>query len=98
LNDFEPSILGNKLGEIVMKVVNDEMEVASEDSGLALDSKTPPVQVVVTDIRMSFVSMVVFMVKWVIAAIPALIILWFVGVLITTVLPAILGHMNQPRL
>jgi len=32
-------------------------------------------EVVVTDIRMSFISMVVFMVKWVIASIPAFIIL-----------------------
>ena len=43
--------------------------------------------VVVTDIRMSFWSMVVFMVKWAVAAIPAFIILavlwgvvvWLVG-------------------
>jgi len=34
-----------------------------------------PNYVVVTDIRMSFTSMVVFMVKWVIASIPAFIIL-----------------------
>jgi hypothetical protein len=32
-------------------------------------------EVVVTDIRMSFISMVIFMVKWAVAAIPALIIL-----------------------
>ena len=44
--------------------------------------------IVVTDIRMSFWSMVVFMVKWAIAAIPAFIILavlwgivvWLVGI------------------
>lgn len=38
-------------------------------------------RVVVTDIRMPFWSMVVFMVKWAIAAIPAMIILiifWFI--------------------
>ena len=35
--------------------------------------------VVVTDIKMSFSSMVVFMVKWVIASIPALIILFIIG-------------------
>ena len=38
-------------------------------------------RVVVTDIRMPFWSMVVFMVKWAIAAIPAmfiLIIFWFI--------------------
>lgn len=32
-------------------------------------------QVVITDIRMPFISMVIFMVKWAIAAIPAIIIL-----------------------
>lgn len=36
--------------------------------------------VVVTDIRMRFSSMVVFMVKWAIASIPALIILFAIGV------------------
>jgi hypothetical protein len=36
-------------------------------------------EVVVTDIRMSFPSMVVFMVKWAIATIPAIIILTVVG-------------------
>jgi hypothetical protein len=38
-------------------------------------------RVVVTDIRMPFWSMVVFMVKWAIAAIPAMLILiifWFI--------------------
>ena len=33
-------------------------------------------QVVVTDIQMPFISMVVFMVKWALAAIPALFILF----------------------
>ena len=37
-------------------------------------------KVVVTDVQMSFGSMVVFMVKWALAAIPAMIILWFIGV------------------
>jgi len=36
-------------------------------------------EVVVTDIKMSFGSMVVFMVKWVIASIPAVIILFLIG-------------------
>ena len=44
-------------------------------------------EVVVTDIQMSFKAMVVFMVKWAIAAIPAAIILFGLGV----VLAAILG-------
>jgi len=35
--------------------------------------------VVIHDIRMDFISMVVFMVKWALASIPALIILFFIG-------------------
>lgn len=35
------------------------------------------------DIRMSFISMVIFMIKWVIAAIPAAIILFFLGGIFT---------------
>ncbi len=41
--------------------------------------------VVVTDIQMPFMSMVVFMVKWVIAAIPAMLILTILGALVTGV-------------
>ena len=41
--------------------------------------------VVVTDIQMSFMSMVIFMVKWVIAAIPAMLILTILGVIMTAV-------------
>tara|TARA_R110002110_G_scaffold95455_1_gene246498 strand:- start:51520 stop:51708 length:189 start_codon:yes stop_codon:yes gene_type:complete len=43
-------------------------------------------EVVITDIRMPFWSMVTFMVKWAIAAIPAIIILAFLTVLIVGVL------------
>ena len=42
--------------------------------------------VVVTDIKMPFSSMVVFMVKWAIATIPALIILAVVGSIIFSAL------------
>lgn len=48
-----------------------------------------PSYVVVTDIRMSFLSMVVFMVKWVIASIPAFIILS----IIFSILMALFGGM-----
>ncbi len=43
------------------------------------------VNVVVTDIQMPFMSMVVFMVKWVIAAIPAMIILTILGGIVAAV-------------
>lgn len=35
-------------------------------------------EVVVTDIRMPFLSMVIFMIKWAFAAIPAFIIVWII--------------------
>ena len=38
-------------------------------------------RVVVSDIQMSFGSMVVFMVKWALASIPAMLILGFLGAL-----------------
>ncbi len=43
-------------------------------------------EVVITDIKMPFWSMVVFMVKWAIAAIPAFIILAILGVVIAGLL------------
>lgn len=50
-------------------------------------------KVVVTDIRMPFWSMVVFMVKWVFASIPAMIIFSVVIGLIMAVLTALFGAM-----
>ena len=43
-------------------------------------------RVVVTDIRMPFLSMMIFMIKWVIASIPAFIILSILGAIVTTIL------------
>ena len=43
-------------------------------------------EMVVVDIRMPFLSMVTFMVKWAIAAIPAIIILFLFGVLLAGLL------------
>jgi hypothetical protein len=48
-------------------------------------------KVVVTDIKMSFGSMVVFMIKWSLAAIPALIILLVIAGIISAVLGGVLG-------
>jgi hypothetical protein len=47
--------------------------------------------VVVTDIRMSFVSMVIFMVKWVIASIPAFLIIWLIGSALMMLLGGMMG-------
>ena len=46
--------------------------------------------VMITDINMSFKSMVIFMVKWVIATIPAAIILFLFAMCIVTVLRALI--------
>jgi hypothetical protein len=60
-----------------------------------------PNHVVVTEIKMSFFSMVIFMVKWVIASIPAIIILSIIGAVVMTILNFFLGgfmfHMGHMR-
>ncbi|MEJ2699187.1 MAG: hypothetical protein P8Z70_05955 [Desulfuromonadales bacterium] len=60
-----------------------------------------PNHVVVTDIKMSFFSMVIFMVKWVIASIPAIIILSIIGAIVMGILNFFLGgfmfHMGHMR-
>lgn len=48
-------------------------------------------ELVVTDIRMPFTSMVVFMVKWAIASIPALAILAIIGMVIGMVMVMLFG-------
>jgi hypothetical protein len=48
-------------------------------------------EVVVTDVKIPFWSMVVLMVKWAVAAIPALIILIFIGAVASMVMSAIFG-------
>lgn len=50
-------------------------------------------QVVVTDIRMPFWSMVIFMVKWAVAAIPAALILGAVIALVTALFSGFWGGM-----
>ena len=50
-------------------------------------------QVVVTDIDMPFMSMVVFIVKWTIAAIPAMIILFVLGTIAAVLLGGIFHSM-----
>lgn len=56
-------------------------------------------EVVVTDIRMPFVSMVIFMVKWAIAAIPAMFIIGLIWYVVTALLFGMgnggFGHMQR---
>ena len=48
-------------------------------------------EVIVTDVKIPFWSMVVLLVKWTVAAIPALIILLVIGAVASTVMAAIFG-------
>lgn len=50
-------------------------------------------EVVVVDVKMPFMSMVVFMVKWVVAAIPAFIILAVLGAMFSGFLIGFIGNM-----
>ena len=52
-------------------------------------------RVIVTDIRMPFLSMMVFMIKWVIASIPAFIILSILGAIVTAILGTLMGGMGH---
>ena len=76
------------LGKITEDVQIEEVEKGESPirkgikATIAKSKIDPPQKVIVTDINMSFGSMVSFMVKWVIASIPALIILFLIGALI----------------
>ena len=54
-------------------------------------------EVIVSDIKMPFGSMVVFMVKWAIATIPALIILTTIGSIIFAILSAVFGSFHHGK-
>lgn len=55
------------------------------------DSAGPIQEVVVTDIRMGFMSMVTFMVKWAFAAVPALVIIAFFWMIIFRIMRLLLS-------
>lgn len=60
-----------------------------------MSNENQPPRVVVTDIHMPFGSMVVFMVKWAFAAIPAMLILFCVGFALVAVLGGIVGALGS---
>jgi len=73
-----------------MKELSDEIKYYREraqEAGVEVDrpADEPGDKVVVTDIDMKFGSMVLFMVKWVLASIPAVIILCAIGFAALTV-------------
>ena len=51
--------------------------------------------VIVTDVKMPFLSMVVFMVKWAIASIPAIIILTVLATIVMGVMGRMMGGMGR---
>jgi hypothetical protein len=61
-----------------------------------MSSENDKQEVRVTDIRMPFGSMVVFMVKWAVASIPALIILFVLGALLWTGLIGFFASLTRP--
>lgn len=83
--------VGRKVGEDWYVDASEPTNSANKPSktkrSVVVSSTGSASEVVVTDIQMSFISMVVFMVKWVLASIPAFIILC----IIFTVVVAIFG-------
>ncbi len=81
--------IGRKVGDdwfIDASEANSNPKIKSKNKVSVSLSKDGSVnEVIVTDIQMSFISMVVFMVKWVLASIPAFIILAIIGSIITTI-------------
>ena len=73
-------------GRNLLEKEEDRRVPVAENAGGAKDNL--PNQVTVTDIHMPFLSMVIIMVKWTVAAIPTLIILAILTVLAFTLLSA----------
>lgn len=77
------------------KKVSEAIEKTLQEGGDAGSVTRVLGHMVVTDVRMPFISMVVFMIKWSLAAIPALIILFLVGVAAWTLLIGVAGALSQ---
>ena len=72
----QPKMDETKKGKLLNTVLSDNQNISKPSSYLTTPVRgSEPNYVIVTDIRMNFMSMVEFMVKWVLASIPALIIL-----------------------
>lgn len=63
--------------------------------GDTMDAPHRDQRVVVTDVQIPFTSMVVLLVKWALAAIPALIILGVIGFSATMIMAGIFGGMHH---
>ncbi len=62
-----------------------------------VQTSSPAQRVTVTDIDMPFGSMVVFMLKWALAAIPAVLILAFLGAVLSAVVAGMFGGFESLR-
>ena len=72
-----------------------ESEEANAARGPGTASTPEFLEVAVVDIRMPFGSMVVFMVKWAIASIPALIMLFLLGLLASAVFAGVFAGLGR---
>jgi hypothetical protein len=86
--------VGRKVGE-EWYIDPSEFDSSLDSSSKIEASHNSQNEVVVTDIKMPFLSMVVFMVKWVIASIPALIILFIVISLFSGFLIGVVGGLRS---
>ena len=90
---YNPPVLDNPPTLDTKPVLN---QVSKPSSVLTMPVRTnEPNYVIVTDIRMQFFSMVEFMILWVFASIPALIVLGFVFGLAAIVLGGFFGSLGQ---
>lgn len=66
-------------GEITKEMLDDKESAPNPERDIVVIGNKYPIQVLITDIEMPFMSMVTFMVKWAVAAIPAIIILFIIA-------------------
>lgn len=80
-------------GEITKEMMSGAKESAKPLEGdLVVVGNKYPIQVRITDIKMPFMSMVTFMVKWAVAAIPAILILLVIGALLSGLVAGLFVH------
>lgn len=93
--------VGRKVGDDWYVDVSESTNSASKPSktkgSVVVSSNGSTNEVVVTDIQMSFISMVVFMVKWVIASIPAFIILFIIFTVVAAIFGGLVGGISSSR-
>ena len=93
---YEPSLKEIQVGGECPGCLDDERRYQQRIQEIAAAPSRPrPQEVVVVDLNMSFSSMVWFMVKWVLASIPAMIILAILFLVATSVI-GLIGVSGPP--